>query len=243
MPWPSAPERDRRLAGETPPAARSSGAPDSSAEGGYRGDEVERGPDGALGVVLLRDRRAPDRHHRVADELLDRAAVALDDAPGRVEVAGEQLADVLGVAPLGERREADEVGEQDGDEPALGGRRRGGRPEPAADARRRQRRRRTRRRTSLPAVFGAAAGAQASGERAPHSPQNFRRASFSVPQLGQVIRPAPRSAGGRLRAARARRRLEPIEDLACLGEKRLGLVGAPLTIDQPLAVLEQVTAR
>ena len=45
------------------------------------------GADGALGVVLVRDRRAPDGHDRVADELLDRAAVALDDLARQVEVA------------------------------------------------------------------------------------------------------------------------------------------------------------
>ena len=38
----------------------------------------ERRADGALGIVLVRDRRAEERHHRVADELLDRAAVALE---------------------------------------------------------------------------------------------------------------------------------------------------------------------
>ena len=45
------------------------------------GDRVadrERRPDRALGVVLVRDRRAEDRHHRVADELLDRPAVPLE---------------------------------------------------------------------------------------------------------------------------------------------------------------------
>ena len=39
-----------------------------------------------------------------------------------VEVAGQELAGVLGVAALGGGREADEVGEEDGDEPALGNR-------------------------------------------------------------------------------------------------------------------------
>ena len=43
----------------------------------------ERGADGPLGIVLVRDRRAEDRHHRVADELLDRAAAALDLARRR----------------------------------------------------------------------------------------------------------------------------------------------------------------
>ena len=76
-------ERDRRLAGQHAGAGAQVGAP-SSWPSADRGDQVERGADRALGVVLLRDRRAPDGHHRVADELLDRAAVALDDLPASV---------------------------------------------------------------------------------------------------------------------------------------------------------------
>ncbi len=71
------------------------------AEGGHGRDQVERRSDRTLGVVLGRGRRAPDRHHRVADELLDRPAVELDQPPARVEVAREQLAGVLRVATLG----------------------------------------------------------------------------------------------------------------------------------------------
>ena len=47
------------------------------------GDQVESCADGPLRVVLLRDRRTPDRHHRVADELLHGAAVALDQSSER----------------------------------------------------------------------------------------------------------------------------------------------------------------
>ena len=50
-------------------------------------DQLERRAHGALGIVLVRDRRAPDGHHRVADELLDGAAVAVDDVAREVEVA------------------------------------------------------------------------------------------------------------------------------------------------------------
>jgi hypothetical protein len=39
---------------------------------------AQRRADGSLGVVLLRRGRPPDRHHGVADELLDRPAVASD---------------------------------------------------------------------------------------------------------------------------------------------------------------------
>ena len=157
------------------------------------------GPDGPLGVVLVGRRCAPDRHHRVADELLDRAAVAADDVPGEVEVAGQELAGVLGVASLGERREADEVGEQDRDEAALGdgARRRPGRAgaretwpgggirgwrAPAASGV-----------AHSPQNFavGAFAAPQAGQRRrvgAAHSTQNLRPASFSVPQFEQITR-------------------------------------------------------
>ena len=41
-------------------------------------DQVERGAHRPLGVVLVGGRRAPNGHDRIADELLDCAAVALD---------------------------------------------------------------------------------------------------------------------------------------------------------------------
>ena len=87
---------------------------------GDGGHEVECRADRALRVVLLCDRRSPDRHDGVADELLDRASVALDDRAGGLEVPGEELTRVLGVALLGGGREADEVGEEDGDETTFG---------------------------------------------------------------------------------------------------------------------------
>ena len=95
------------------------------AVGGDGRDELEAGPHRPLGVVLLRDRGAPDRHDGVADELLDDAAVAGDDGPGELEVTGEELSYLLGVSLLRERREADEVAEQHRDVAELGGRRGG----------------------------------------------------------------------------------------------------------------------
>ena len=108
MPWLVGADRDGRLAGQHAGARL-----DPRAEPADRVHELERRADRALGVVLVCDRGAPDRHHRVADELLDRAAVAPDDVARELEVARQGLAHLLGVAPLGERREADEVGEQD----------------------------------------------------------------------------------------------------------------------------------
>ena len=128
-------------------------------------DQVERGADRALGVVLVRDRRAPDRHDRVADELLDRAAVAADDVRAQVEVAGERLADVFRVALLGERREADEIGEQDGDQAPLGD----WVPRTAATRR----------------GDAAAGGAAAPDSAVPHSLQNLAPGLLVAPQFGQ----------------------------------------------------------
>ena len=105
---------DGRLAGQDAGARL-----DAGAERLDRVDELERRPDGPLGVVLVGDRRAPDGHDGVADELLDRAAVALDDLARRVEVADSSSRVFLRVASLGEGREADEVGEQDRHQPPL----------------------------------------------------------------------------------------------------------------------------
>ena len=119
MPSPCAPTVTAASPVSTPTRSFTS-APSSSDEAGDGGDEIEPGAHRALGVVLVRGRRSPDRHDCVADELLDGAAVALDEPAACIEVAREQLAHFLGVARLGERREADEVGEEHGDEAALG---------------------------------------------------------------------------------------------------------------------------
>jgi hypothetical protein len=54
------------------------------------------GPNRAQRVVLVRRRHSEDRHHCVADELLDRALVPLDDRLHALEVAREQPAQSLG---------------------------------------------------------------------------------------------------------------------------------------------------
>ena len=83
-------ERDGGLAGE-----HSCAGPELRIEVGDGHNELQCRPDRALGVVLLRDRRTPERHHGVADELLDRAAVTLDGRACEIEVAGQELARVL----------------------------------------------------------------------------------------------------------------------------------------------------
>ena len=52
----------------------------------------------------MRDRRAEERHHRVADELLDGAAEALELLAQMRVVGSQQSADVLGIEPLGAAR-------------------------------------------------------------------------------------------------------------------------------------------
>ncbi len=82
-------------------------------------EEAECGANRALGVVLVRDRRAEDRHHRVPDELLHGAAVPLDLLPQARVVRPDPRADILRVGGIRGRREADQVAEEDGDDLAL----------------------------------------------------------------------------------------------------------------------------
>src|SRR5207245_8332133 len=74
-----------------------------------------------LRIVLARDRRTEQRHHCVADELLHHPAPALELVAQALVVRREDSLDVLRIEPLGLRREADEVGEEDGENLALGG--------------------------------------------------------------------------------------------------------------------------
>src|SRR5579859_2753290 len=113
-PWPVAPSVTAASPVRTPARARSPASSAATASTSSRAARTARSD-----VVLARRGSAPDRHHRVADELLDRSAVAADDEARGVEVAREQVADVLRVARLGERGEADEVGEEDGDDAPL----------------------------------------------------------------------------------------------------------------------------
>jgi hypothetical protein len=96
--------------------------PDRRAEPPNGVDEFESRADGTLGVILVGDGCAPDGHDRVADELLDGAAVPSDDVPGQVEVARQKLSRFLGVAVGSVPRELDQVGKEHRDEAALGDR-------------------------------------------------------------------------------------------------------------------------
>ena len=93
----------------------------------------ERRAQRALGVVLVRARHAERRHHRVAGELLDRAAVLLDAGRCLVEVLAHAPAHDLGIDGPDERGRVDQIDEEHGRElpfhpsncrrPAAGGRR------------------------------------------------------------------------------------------------------------------------
>jgi len=79
----------------------------------------ERGTHGAVRVVVVRGRNAEDRHDRVADELLDRAAVRPQDPARGLERLTERRAYDLRVMAQAHLGRADDVSEQDGDELSL----------------------------------------------------------------------------------------------------------------------------
>ena len=192
MPWFVAPRVTAASPVSTPARASRSGPRPRTAS-----TSSSAGPDGALGVVLVGDRGAPHGHHGVADELLDGPAVPLDRGARRVEVAGQQLADGLGVAVLGQRREADKIGEQDGDEATLGdGRVRrprtsavDGRPahaQPCAAAEQKL----------ASARFGSPQPGQADASGVPQLSQNLLPLAV-VGATGRAAHPRPRCSGGR----------------------------------------------
>ena len=76
----------------------------------------ERRAHGSLGVVLVRDRGAEERHHRVADELLHRAPEMLELFPHAPVVVREHRPHVLGVQPLRLRCRADQIAEEHTDD-------------------------------------------------------------------------------------------------------------------------------
>ena len=74
---------------------------------------------GALGVVLPGDGAPEQRHDRVADELLDGPAVALELVAQPGVIRRQDGLDVFRIEAFGTRREPDEVAEQDRDDLAL----------------------------------------------------------------------------------------------------------------------------
>ena len=116
-----------RLAGVDPDADLDGSAADAR-QGVELVDDAQAGAHGALGVVLVHGRHAEDGDHGVADELLDRAAVGLDRRAGGGVEALQEGVDDLRVVAFGERREADEVADEGGDDATFLGAPRGGRP-------------------------------------------------------------------------------------------------------------------
>jgi hypothetical protein len=84
-------------------------------QGCERAAHLDRGAHGTQRVVLTHDGDAEDGHHRVADELLDLAAVTLDDRAHRLEVAADDHAERLCIEAFTEGRRADDVDEDHGD--------------------------------------------------------------------------------------------------------------------------------
>ena len=73
---------------------------------------VDRGRHRLVGVVVGSDRRSPLRHDRVADELVERAAVPEHAVDHLREVLRQQRRHVVRRHGLGQRREAADVGKE-----------------------------------------------------------------------------------------------------------------------------------
>ena len=95
-------------------------------------ENPQPGPDGAVGVVLVRDRDTEGGHYGVAGELLDGAAVGLDAALDAVEEARHAAARDLWILAVQQLRRSDEVREQDRGELSLHDQILGMRPEVTA---------------------------------------------------------------------------------------------------------------
>jgi hypothetical protein len=67
---------------------------------GDRLSDGQGGPDCSLGVVLVGARGPEQRHHGVADELLHRAAIALQVGPKSLVVGGQQPSNILHIQPF-----------------------------------------------------------------------------------------------------------------------------------------------
>ncbi len=159
----------------------------------------ERGPNGALGVVLVRLRDAEDGEHGVAGELLGRAAEALDLGVDQLEELPQELAEVLRVDQLAERSRAREVGEEDGDDAAF-------LPFVAVGAGERPRAARCRRRS-----------------RTPRSPAARRRSPGTSAEAAR----RSRCRSGRRPGSRRRRRRRSVPRVECTDQEGRGSDKAP----------------
>ena len=126
----------------------------------------------ALGIVLVRSRRAEHGHDGVADELLDEPLIALDRRGHLAEEIGLDRPHVLGIEPFAERGESGQVREEHGDRSAVavgrrgrGGRRRSGREPGSALGAEREVRGRVEAATATCHVDGATSIARGPGSR------------------------------------------------------------------------------
>jgi hypothetical protein len=77
--------------------------PEASVQLRQPGLHLQRGANGSQRVILMGHRNTEDAHNRVADELLHRSTVSLEDAPHRGEVPADRLAPGLGIQALSQR--------------------------------------------------------------------------------------------------------------------------------------------
>ncbi len=84
-------------------------------QAGERLAELDRGANGAQRVVLVHDRDPESGHDRVADELLDRAAVAFQHLAGGLVVARPDTPKRLGIEAFPQRRRICDVTEDERD--------------------------------------------------------------------------------------------------------------------------------
>ena len=81
-----------------------------------RVSELGSGSKGAERVIFVRGRHTEDAHHRIADELLDRAAVTLEAPSRHLKVACHHATERLGVEPLTEHCRSGHVREKHSDD-------------------------------------------------------------------------------------------------------------------------------
>ena len=81
--------------------------------------DIQGGARRAHRIVIVRAGRTEKRHHGVADVLVDRTAIADDNAVDERGVTAHQLTDLFRIERLRHRGEPAEIGEENGDLPAL----------------------------------------------------------------------------------------------------------------------------
>ncbi len=74
-------------------------------------EDAQAGPHRALGVVAVRNGRTEDRHHSVADELLDHSTVMLNLSLGLGVIEVKSVAHVFRISPIRACGEVDQIDE------------------------------------------------------------------------------------------------------------------------------------